>query len=528
MDAYVLGLVAVLVLIVFKLGTRNHEYWRRKGVESVGAVPFVGSMWPVVSLREHMADFFHRLAIENKGKKFVGYFQGSTPGLLVLDPELIRSILISDFSHFVDHGFEIDPEADPMQSRNLFNMSGQYWKEMRSMLSPTFSSGKIKALFPLVQECATSFENYMLSNKSQDINIKDLLARFTTNVIGSCAFGITVNSLENPEDKFRQMGRKLFEVDFVQGFKNSCIFFQPQIANIFKFRVFSEELTNFFRNLVHEIMDKRAKSGNTRKDFLQLLIQLKEKGKLGSTDDEPNENNESSIGLSIKLINCIKSRSISDISELTDDDIVAQALVFFIGGFESTSMTLTYTLMELARNPEAQRKARANIKEVLQRHDGILSFQSMQELTYLDKIANETLRMYPPLAVINRICTKQYKIPNTNVTLEKGTAIAISVKGIQNDPQYFEDPETFNPDRFSDENPVKTKCAFMPFGEGPRQCIGMRFAKMPLKLGLFSILRHFEVLQSPNTVYPPEFDPRQFFLASKHDIYVQLRECCDY
>ncbi|XP_065349717.1 probable cytochrome P450 6a14 isoform X1 [Cloeon dipterum] len=507
MVAFTVALVVILILLVYKISIRNHGYWRSRGVESVDALPIVGSLWSALSLQEHMSELFSRLYYEHKGKRFVGYYQGNTPGLLVMDPELIRSIVISDFSHFVDHGFEVDPHNDPMQSRNLVNMSGQQWKEMRTTLSPTFTSGRIKAMFPLVYECADNFEKYLRCHQNQDLDIKDLLARFTTDVIGSCVFGLSVNSLENPNDTFRVMGKKMFDVDFIQGFKITCIFFLPSVARLFRFSIFSQELNNFFRNLVKDIIEKRLQSGNTRKDFMQLLIQLK-KGQLSSIDGESQEMNGSASTV-----------------QFTDDDIVAQAVVFFVGGFETSATSLSFAMMEIARNPEVQQKARDNIEEVLKRHGGELTYQAIQEMTYLDNILQEALRMYPPFANLTRVCTKNYNIPRTKVFLEKGTLLVIPNRAIQNDPEHFEDPQKFNPDRFNDDCVDKNnKSMFLAFGDGPRQCIGMRFAKLQSKLGLFAILRHFEVLESPKSVYPPVIDPKQFVLAAKDNIYIQLRE----
>ncbi|XP_065339707.1 cytochrome P450 9e2-like [Cloeon dipterum] len=507
MDPFTVGLVLVFLLLLYKFSTRNHEHWHLKGVASVGAAPFVGSLWPVLSLREHMSDFFTRLYNEHKGKRFIGYFQGNVPGLLVLDPELVKSVTISDFSHFVDHGFKIDPESNPVTSRSLLIMNGKKWKEMRNTLSPTFTSGRIKEMFPLVHECSVNLENFLRNHQRQNLNIKDLLARFTTDVIATCAFGLSVNSVKNPSDKFREMGRKMFEIDAVQGLKNVCLIFIPSVARILKLSYLKPELTLFYRSLVKNIIEKRTKTGNTRKDFMQLLIQLKEKGKLGTIEGEPEENNDSTASL-----------------KLTDDDIVAQAVIFFVGGFETSSSSLTFALMELARHPEVQQKARNNIKEVLHRHGGEMSYQALQEMTYLDNIVQEALRMYPPSGFLNRVCTKKYTIPQTNVTIEKGTFVYIPVRALQNDPNYFEDPQIFNPDRFNDGNLTKNKNLFLAFGDGPRQCIGMRFAKMQSKLGLFAFLCHFEVMQSPKTVYPPIMDPRQMFLSAKDSISIQLIE----
>lgn len=86
---------------------------------------------------------------------------------------------------------------------------------------------------------------------------------------------------------------------------------------------------------------------------------------------------------------------------------------------------------------------------------------------------SETLRKYPPLPILNRICTKEYKVPGTDTVLEKGVRVMIPVMGIQRDPEYYPDPETFDPDRFSEENRKNIKpFTFIPFGDGPRVCIG--------------------------------------------------------
>ncbi|XP_059477802.1 cytochrome P450 6a2-like [Neocloeon triangulifer] len=503
------ALAVLFVALIYHWATRNFNYWKDREIEFIPPVPFLGSIWSVLTLREHMGQFFWRMYDKYKGDhQFVGYFQSNSPGLIVTDPELVRSIMIKDFSHFVDHGFEIDEEVDPMQSRNLFNMEGQKWKDMRSKLSPTFTSGKIKGLFPLVETCAKNFENYMRDHQRENINIKDLLARYTTDIIGSCAFGLPVDSIKNPEDKFRVMGRKIFDIDLIQGLKNACIFFLPKVTKFFRFTFFPMEVTQFFRKLVKDIIDQRKKSGNTRKDFMQLLIQLKEHGKVAVEEGETEE---------------LETHEPSSIENLTDDDIVAQAVVFFIAGFETSSSMLTFGIMEMARHPDVQQRARDNIEEVLSRHGGKLSYQALQEMTYLDWIIQEALRMFPPLPIMNRVCTKNYVIPGTKTLMEKGTLVVIPTWAMQNDPKYFENPRDFYPDRYEDENLLKNNFVYMPFGEGPRQCIGMRFAKMQSKLGLYSILRHFEILESPKTAYPPVWDPKLFLLSATNDIFIQLK-----
>jgi cytochrome P450 family 6 len=86
----------------------------------------------------------------------------------------------------------------------------------------------------------------------------------------------------------------------------------------------------------------------------------------------------------------------------------------------------------------------------------------------------ETLRKYPPAAMLNRICVKEYHIPNTDTVIEEGTPVVISLLGLQRDPEYFSDPLKFDPERFGTSNNI-TPYTYLPFGDGPRNCIGVHF-----------------------------------------------------
>lgn len=87
--------------------------------------------------------------------------------------------------------------------------------------------------------------------------------------------------------------------------------------------------------------------------------------------------------------------------------------------------------------------------------------------------STEILRRYPTLPFLNRICTKDYPVPNSDLIITEGTPIIISHLGLMRDPKYFPEPDQFLPDRFSADNPMYNPNAFIPFGDGPRTCIGL-------------------------------------------------------
>jgi len=199
---------------------------------------------------------------------------------------------------------------------------------------------------------------------------------------------------------------------------------------------------------------------------------------------------------------------------LTHDDLTAQATVFFLAGFETSSTVMSFACLEIAVNNDIQKKAQLEIDETLNNHDGKLTYDALKEMKYLDCIVQgnteqfyvfiinleaiviyiETLRKYPPAGTQIRICTKNYVIPGTDVQIDKGTPITIPSYSLQMDPKYFPDPENFDPERFNEENALhKYQYLHMPFGEGPRKCIGIFFTNK-LKYA-YNLEKHLKILQ---------------------------------
>jgi cytochrome P450 family 6 len=162
-----------------------------------------------------------------------------------------------------------------------------------------------------------------------------------------------------------------------------------------------------------------------------------------------------------------------DGNTLSIDEIAAQCFVFFIAGFETSSTTMTFAMYELSKHQELQDKVRDEVNTVLAKHEGKITYEAIQEMKYMDQVINETLRKYPPLPLITRMCVRDYKIPGEDLIIEKDTTIIISVLGIHHDKEYYPDPEKFDPERFTEENKnSRHHFAHIPFGEGPRVCIG--------------------------------------------------------
>lgn len=138
---------------------------------------------------------------------------------------------------------------------------------------------------------------------------------------------------------------------------------------------------------------------------------------------------------------------------------------------------------------------------------------------------SETLRKYPVVPSLMRTVTKDYKVPNTEIVLPKGLLNIIPVLAIHRDPKYYPDPERFDPSRFEAHEVTKRPtCAYMPFGEGPRVCPGLRFGMMQAKVGLVALLTHFKFSPTERTIEPLEFDRLSSGMKPKHGIFLQVVE----
>ena len=135
----------------------------------------------------------------------------------------------------------------------------------------------------------------------------------------------------------------------------------------------------------------------------------------------------------------------------------------------------------------------------------------------------ETLRKYPPIESLSRVPMRDYTVPGTKHVIPKDTFIQIPVYALHRDPEFYPEPDQFNPDRFLPEEVKKRHpYVFLPFGEGPRICIGLRFGVMQAKIGLITLLRNFRFTPSSQTPAKIVFDPKSFILSPSTGNYLKV------
>jgi len=480
------------------------SFWRKKGIFYVEPTVPAGNLTAFVTGKLSVGELFRDAYTKYKDHRAFGMYTFFKPNLVIADLDLIRTVLTKEFGSFHDRGMFCNEKTDPL-SGHLFFLPGKKWRNLRVKLTPTFTSGKIKQIFMILKECSEEFAK-SLESKAQIkdcIEIKDMFARYSTDIIMSTAFGIKSNCIEQPDNEFRYWGKKVFEE---KPFWNALLMFAPQVMDFFSIPITDRGVTKFFTKMFRDNVEYRQMHNVVRHDFMNLLIQLMKKGYV-EPDDEKDI-----------------SRMSSNVNKLTMSEAAAQAYVFFLAGFETSSTTATYCLYELAQHQDLQDKVRKEIDEILIKH-GELTYNAVNEMTYLHKVVNETMRKYPPVPLLNRVCTKDLDLPTTNIHVPEGTLITIPVLGLHRDPSIYPDPDRFDPERFNaDKIASRHSYAYLPFGEGPRICIGMRFGYVQTKVGLVTLLSKFKFKLHPRTPVPLTFDEAPIVLTAKGGVHLIIEQ----
>ncbi|GBP56882.1 hypothetical protein EVAR_41631_1 [Eumeta japonica] len=478
---------------------RNNSYWQKRNVVGPTPAPVVGSFGPVFLRKTSPDQLISEVYKKYPNEKYVGIYQGTRPVLVLRDIELIKQVMIKDFTQFQDRGFKI---SDGESEQNLFSVEGDTWRVLRHRLTPIFTTGKLKTMMPLVLRSVDKLLKYTdeIVEKNVDHEIRSLASKYTLDVIGSCAFGVDVDAFSQNENVYREVANRIFQVGFKIRFLQIINAFFPGIVQKLGLSLTDPDLFGFFMNLVNSIIKEREGKPKIRKDFMDFMIELREEGRVIRKGDE----------------------SVAEL-EMNDVIIAAQALVFYAGGFETSSATMSFLLHEISQNQDIQEKIYKEVSAVIKKHGG-LSYEAISDMRYLEMVFDETLRKYPIVGLLMRQSGYEYTFTDTKLSLEKGLLVFIPVYGLHHDPKYYPDPEKFDPERFSSENKAKIpSCAYIPFGDGPRNCIGMRFAKVQSMIGLAAFLNKFKVEACAKTKPKLEVDPTALTLASKDGIWANIK-----
>lgn len=335
----------------------------------------------------------------------------------------------------------------PVLGNGLLTSDGDFWLRQRRLVQPAFHRERLQELFETMGSITSAFLNEMEAFRGKEaVDMDAKMMSVTADIALKTLFGNITN--EDKTKIYRQINRtQKYMVNRVRR-----PYRIPLMAVNGENRRFKNDI-DYFNKMVIEFIENRRLSDEKPNDLLQLLFD--------SQDEETG-------------------------AQMNNQQIRDEAITMFAAGHETSATGLTWLLFELAKHPGMVEK----IRKEAEIFEDVPTFQQLMQLPYTRQVVEEGLRLYPPAWTMTRQAVNDDMIDGYRIT--KGASLFLSVFGLHRNPNIWADPVTFNPDNFSTENTKnRAKYNYLPFGAGPRICIGQQFAMMEMQLVLAAMIKRF-------------------------------------
>ncbi|XP_048567957.1 cytochrome P450 72A15-like [Triticum urartu] len=419
----------------------------------------------------HVAPFLYN-AVQEHGRTCFSWV-GPIPKVTISDPDLAKDVMSNKFGHFEKTKL---PALSKLLAEGLASIDGEKWAKHRRILNPAFQLEKVKRMLPAFSSCCedivSRWRTSLGSKGSCELDVWPELKNLTGDVISRTAFSSSY--LE---------GRKIFQlqeeqaerlITNIRGLLIPGYLFLPTRNNR-RMHQINKEIESILKNLVGKRIQAMKQGESTTDDLLGLLLE--------SNMRQTDEHGRSSLGMTI-------------------EDVIEECKLFYFAGMETTSVLLTWTMILLSMHPEWQDRAREEIMGLFGRNKP--EYEGLSRLKTVTMILYEVLRLYPPATLFSRNTYKEMEIGG--ITYPAGVMVELPVMFIHHDQHIWgSNVHEFKPDRFADgvSKASNDSGAFLPFGWGPRICIGQNFALLEAKMAMCMIIQSFEFELAPSYSHAP-------------------------
>lgn len=507
----------ILAMVAGVLCYLYGPYWGVRKVPGPPTIPLLGHL-PLMA--KYGPDVFSVLA-KQYGPIF-RFHMGRQPLIIVADPDLCREAGIKKFKDIPNRSIPSPIAASPLHQKGLFFTRDARWSTMRNTILSVYQASHLASLVPTMQNYIESATENLHSSK-QDITFSNLSLKLATDVIGQAAFGVSFG-LSKPESisesTIKTVDNHGSQNDEVSDFINQHIYSTTQLKMDLSgsisiiigllFPILQEPFRQLLKRLpgtmdwkvertnkklsgrLDEIVSNRMKDWNRgSKDFLSQILSARE-----------SENVAKNI--------------------FTPDYISAVTYEHLLAGSATTSFTLSSIVYLVSGHPEVEKKMLAEIDGFGPRDQVPTAYDLQHKFPYLDQVIKEAMRFYTVSPLVARETSKEVEIGG--YLLPKGTWVWLALGVLAKDPKNFPDPDKFKPERFDpncEEEKRRHPYAFIPFGIGPRACIGQKFSLQEIKLSLIHLYRKYTFRHSSGMEKPLELE-YGIVLNFKHGVKLRV------
>jgi cytochrome P450 len=393
---------------------------------------------------------------------------------LLNHPDLIEQVLVGHGRDFIKHfALRLNPLVF---GKGLLTSEGDFWLRQRRLIQPAFTRQRLAAYAPAMLAAAQRMMASWQPGTTRDI-FADMM-RLTLAIAARTLFGADVESDTAEVGHALEMLQKDFDVR-----TNRLVTFPVWLPTPHNLR--HRRMVRRLDEIIYRFIRQRRSDRDDKNDFLSLLL---------------------------------RARDETDGTRMSDKQVRDEAMTLFLASHETTALALSWTWYLLARHPEAAEQLRTEVDRVI--GDRQPSADDVPALSFTEKVVLESMRVLPPVYILGREVTQDCTIGGYRIP--RGFTVLMSQWVVQRDPRFFEDPEKFLPERWTDDFIRRLpKFAYFPFGGGPRLCIGNTFAMMEMVLILAAIAQryHFTLAADQEVVPWPTFTlrPREGIMAVLRD-----------
>jgi cytochrome P450 len=368
---------------------------------------------------------------------------------ILTNPADIERVLVGDHEKFRKPAFQ-DDALGQLLGDGLLLSEGDRWRRQRDLANPAFNMSRIADIADTMTRHAEAAVGEW--SAGEELNVELEMARLTVRIIADAMLGVDLSEerVRTIQENLEPLGAR-FEPDPFR-------FVTPDWVPTRENRAFEAALNRLDEVVAEIIAERRGTEGHADDDdppmdLLSILLRAQKRG------------------------------------EQTDEALRDEVMTMLLAGHDTTALTLTYTCYLLAEHPAAEGRVHAELDSVL---DGSATFADARELTYLDRVLQETMRLYPPVYTMFREPEVDVKLGGYRIP--EGAAVMLPQWAVHRSPRWWDDPERFDPDRWTREKTTeRPRFAHFPFGGGPRHCIGKQFSLLEAKLILAVIGRDYRL-----------------------------------